>query len=317
MLLSIIIVNWNGQDFLRRCLQSIQLETQEIPYEIIVIDNASTDNSLQLLRDEFPDITLIVNNENVGFAKANNQGIARANGDYIILLNPDTEIRDNALQKLVTYLDNNPRIGIVGPRLTLPNGTIQGGAAGYYPNPVTIFNYALGLHILFPNYFHALWLAPKQYQQTSELDVDWVAGACMVLKSDVLKQIGHLNTNYFMYAEDIELCYRAKKAGWGVRCLSNSSVVHFIGGSVKQRKFQKNNQNIAGLDQFYTQRYSRHVKALMHLEGTFAFGLRALVYWLKVRIQSQPRFQNTALTMRQYAYSSWVYFLNSLGFKLL
>jgi len=312
MLLSIIIVNWNGQNFLRQCLQSIQLETQEIPYEIIVIDNASTDNSLQLLRNEFPDITLIINNENVGFAKANNQGIAQAKGDYIVLLNPDTEIKKQTLQKMAAYLDKHIDVGIVGPRLMLPNGSIQGGAAGYYPSISTILNYTLGLHALLPNHIHGLWLASKQYRAV-ELDVDWVAGACLMVRASVVKQVGHLNADYFMYAEDMEFCYRVKLAGWKIRCLPNLSIIHHIGGSIQQQKPQRIDQNISGLDQFYNQFHSRVIVALMHLEGVLAFGLRAVIYWFADKLRTQSDYQRSAIAMQRYAYSSLQYFLKSIG----
>ena len=307
--LSIIIVNWNTCGYLRRCLKSIRAEVTALTYEVIVVDNASRDNSLSMLATEFSDVKVVANSENRGFASANNQGIALASGKYLLLLNPDTEIRDDALGRMVAYLNSHPEVGAVGPRLTLPDGTIQTGAAGFDPSPSALFNYAFMLHALFPKSLRGIWLTKKHYRLSEEIDVDWVGGACLMMRSSAIKHVGTLNSGFFMYAEDIELCYRIKKAGWHVRCLSDIRVVHYLGGSTKQKGQRFIKQNITGLDFYYRSRFSKPKVALMHVWGTIGFTLRAVMYRFMVWIHKKSKYAERMRIMQKCALSSLHYLI--------
>jgi GT2 family glycosyltransferase len=308
--LSVIVVNWNTCEFLRGCLASVLAESAELALELLVIDNDSQDDSLNMLATEFPQATVIANTANVGFAAANNQGIALATGRHVVLLNPDTKVVDKALAKMVTYLDQHPSVGVVGPKLMLPDGTIQGGAAGHDPSPGTVFAYALVLHSLFPHRVRGLWLAKENYQ-AAENDVDWVAGACLMVRAPVIQQVGPMDTSFFMYAEDIEWCYRIKKAGWRIVCLSSTSVIHHIGGSTRQKGYGFVRQNIRGLDTYYRSRYSSILRAILHFWGGFGFLLRTTIYQILSWIRHDKKCTESRLIMWECAKSSFDCLLNS------
>lgn len=294
--LSVIIVNWNTCAYLRDCLASVLSQSEGLSLQIVVVDNASTDGSLEMLADEFPRVQVVANQENVGFAAANNQGIDQATGRHLLLLNPDTRIVDRALVEMVRYLDDHPKVAVVGPRLVLPDGTIQGGAAGYDPSPGTVLNHVFMIQRLAPNRIRGLWLAKQSYDAT-EIDVDWVAGACMMVRSDAVQQVGPMDTSYFMYAEDIEWCHRMRKAGWKVVCLGEVCVIHYIGGSVRQGGDELLALNVEGLDIYYRSRYSRPIRSLLHGAAAAGFAGRAVAYWLLANSRDGAAYRDTAKTM--------------------
>ena len=162
--LSVIIVNWNAAAFLPAALDSLWGTQGNLDMEVILVDNASSDASLTIVRERYPQVRVVANVANQGFAAANNQGIALARGRHILLLNPDTELPPTALSDLVAHLDAHPLVGVVGPRLESERGRIQGGAAGYDPSPTTIFNYATFLYRFFPERYRGLWLPQSTYR---------------------------------------------------------------------------------------------------------------------------------------------------------
>lgn len=274
--LSIVIVNWNAIDLMCDCLSSIYANCANLEFEVIVVDNDSEDD-LTVLQESYPDVSIIQNSQNVGFAAANNQGINEADGRYILLINPDTEVVGSALQEMVSFLDANGNAAAVGPRLVLPDGTIQGGAAGYFPSPKTLFNYAFMLHTLFPERAKGIWLAKRQYQ-LPVIEVDWIAGACIMVRREVIETVGLMDNTFFMYAEDVDWCYRMRQGGWQIYCLAELVVVHYIGGSANQRDISFARHNVLGLDHFYRKHYSLLDVRWMHLWGGLGFLLRAGLY---------------------------------------
>ena len=275
--LSVVIVNWNTCDMLRRCLASVYAQSINLSLEVIVVDNASHDESVQMVAAEFPETIVIANERNVGFATANNQGIRSSSGRYVVLLNPDTKIVDDALETMVEYMEQHPEVGVTGPRLILPNGAIQGGAAGYEPTPWTIFSYAFMLYRLLPVHMRSLWLAKKHYLQR-EVSVDWIAGACMMVRREAIEQVGLMDDGFFMYAEDMEWCHRIRTRGWRIVCLCQTRVIHYIGGSAHQKGSEFLGQNVRGLDRYYRQQYKPSTVTWMHLWGAAGFALRAVLY---------------------------------------
>lgn len=284
--LSVICVNWNAGEYLPAALHALFAAQGDLAMEVWLIDNASTDGSLAWVRREYPQVNVLTNSENRGFAAANNQGLARARGRYLLLLNPDTEISLAALQRLCDYMESHPEVGVAGPRLLGGRGKIQGGAAGFDPGPVTIFNYATFLYRLFPNRFRGLWLSQTAYMQTDPLQVDWVSGACMLVRAEAAAAAGPMDESYFMYSEDAEWCRRIRAVGYRVECHPGISVVHHIGGSARQLGPDFHAINIDSLDRDLRSRYSPAVVALTHLFGAFGFSLRYLLYegqWLRWR----------------------------------
>ena len=232
--LSIIVVNWNTGKLLVECLRSVYRFTKFISFEIIVVDNASSDDSLLSLQAQFPEVKLIRNRHNVGFAKANNQAYLEAKGKYICCLNPDTELLNNALEMMCDCLDNHVRCAIVGPKLLTPDRTIQYVCARRYPSMYTSFVWITGLNQLWPHMFEGENLENWDHQNSRS--VDCVAGACMVFRRDFLKDNLIFNDSYFMFGEDVDACLHAKRRGYTVHYLSDAEVMHYSQQSVKKNR---------------------------------------------------------------------------------
>jgi N-acetylglucosaminyl-diphospho-decaprenol L-rhamnosyltransferase len=222
--LSIVIVNWNVRDVLRRCLASVQ--AQSIPgSEVFVVDNASSDGSVDMLRAEFPDVLVIENEDNAGFTRANNQAIRRSTGRYVLLLNPDTEVEAGALWTMLAYMDANPQVGVVGPQLQFADGSVQ-SSRRRFPDLKTLFVESTILQrfsassAIVRRYF----MLDQPHDMTQE--VDWVVGACLMVRRQVVEQVGLLDERFFMYSEETDWCLRIKKTGWCIVYLPLAHVIH-------------------------------------------------------------------------------------------
>lgn len=224
--LSIVIVNWNAKELLRRCLESMYEGTRGIAFEVLVVDNASRDGSPQMVRHSFPQVRFIGNEENAGFARACNQGLRRARGRYIVLLNPDTWLPDDALGQMVAFLDEHPNIGVLGPRIVDPDGIVDPRCARRYPSLRSELFEKLRLDRRFPrsrlfgDYLMTYW------DHKDSREVDALSGACMMIRPEVVEGVGLLDEDFFIYGEDVEYCYRIKKTGWQVLFYAKSTVVH-------------------------------------------------------------------------------------------
>lgn len=230
--LSIVIVNWNVRDLLRRCLESVVSRQPSAVSEIIVVDNASTDGSVEMLQSEFPQVTLIANAENRGFPAANNQGITAAQGRYVLLLNPDTEVFDDALITLVHYLDAHPDVGLVSPQLLYPDGRIQ-SSRRRFPTLAILFLESTWLQSLAPRSLLSRYFFLDRPDDAT-LDVDWVTGAAMLARRETIEQVGRLDEGFFMYSEELDWCRRIKAAGWRVVYYPAAQIFHHEGKSSEQ-----------------------------------------------------------------------------------
>jgi GT2 family glycosyltransferase len=228
-MISIIIVSWNTAWFLENCLASILANPPTSQFENWVVDNASTDDSPRMVREIFPQVHLVENRENVGFARANNQAIQRCTGKYILLLNPDTLVASGALQALVDFLDEHPEAGAAGARILNPDCSLQ---ISSHPRP-TLSRELWRL-------FHLDSLSPyaeypvTKWETNQAQEVDVLIGACLLLRKEVLDQVGFLDEEYFMYSEEVDLCYRIQRAGWRLFWVPQAEVVHFGGQSTQQ-----------------------------------------------------------------------------------
>jgi hypothetical protein len=233
--LSIIIVNWNSIEFLRPCLVSLLNKNPDFDFEVIIVDNASTDHSIEVLKKEFPNIRLIENDLNIGFTKANNQAINEANGKYILLLNPDTIMTDeDILKKWVMFMENNPDVGASGCRLIYEDGSHQVGDAGFKPTIKTVFNFSFFLSKLKPDKFKGIFL---NYSKLNiPIEVDWIGGADFLVRKSILEKVGLMDEGIFMYADDIEWGCRIREHGYKVFYLPQMKIVHLQGGSAKKQK---------------------------------------------------------------------------------
>jgi N-acetylglucosaminyl-diphospho-decaprenol L-rhamnosyltransferase len=263
--LSIVIVNWNTRDLLTLCVQSVYDATSDLDFEIILVDNASTDGSAEMVRQDFPQVQIVANAENVGFVRANNQAIARCQGRYILLLNSDTQVLPRSLDKTVQFMDEHPTVGIAGIRLLNPDGSFQ---ASYTPFPTLWREFLIlsGLGRLlirstFPSY-------GPQTKKGAQRIKGYMEGAYLMTRREAVEQIGGLDERIFMYAEDVDWCYRFHQAGWEVWYLPQVSIIHHGGQSSKKRRGRMEAELYRSRVYFFRK----------HRGKTAAFCLKALIY---------------------------------------
>lgn len=233
--LSIIIVNWKSKDYLRKCVASIYAETKGFNFEIVVIDSASFDGSGEMLAQEFPQVRFIQSQENLGFSKANNVAFQASTGEVVLFLNPDTEVVGPAINKLFTALQELPNIGIVGARLLNTDGSLQTSCVQAFPTILNQLLNAEALRRLTPE--ANLWgmralFSPEQ----RPAPVEMISGACMMMRREVFERIGQFSLDYFMYAEDTDLCFKARRLGLTNYYVGTAVVVHHGGGSSQQAR---------------------------------------------------------------------------------
>lgn len=226
---SILIVSWNVCAYLRGCLESIYRDPPRCDFEIVVVDNASKDETLAMLRSEFPQVQVIAHPENLGFARGNNLALQSARGKYILMLNPDTLVYPGAIDALVQALEANPRLGGCGSRYLNPDQSLQPSC---YPMPTLFREFCRMFHL------DLLWPVGVYNMRRWPLDqprrVDVLQGASFLLRRDLLDQIGFLDPAYFMYTEEVDLCYRILKSGWELSWVPQSTIVHYGGQSTSQ-----------------------------------------------------------------------------------
>ena len=229
MNLSIVIVNWNTCELLAQCLDSIFAHPPGGDFEVWVVDNDSQDGSREMVQDRFPMVHLVANGENPGFARANNQALRRACGKYILLLNPDTLVTPGALERLVRFMEENPEAGGAGPRLLNPDLTLQESC---YPRPTLFSEFWRMFHL--ESIRHQGTYPMDQWSLEEDREVDVLKGACMIVRCDVLNQVGFLDEDYYIYSEEVDLCYRMQQAGWRLYWVPQAQVIHFGGQSTQQ-----------------------------------------------------------------------------------
>lgn len=275
-LLSVAIVNYNGGALLLRTLRSLYDTTAGLDLETFVVDNGSTDDSLESVRREFPSVQIIENGANLGFAAANNRALRQARGRYLLLLNPDVELRPGAVQTTLDYLEAHPDVGIVGPRVLLPDGRLDKPCRRSFKTPAIYFYKTVGLSALFPHSprFNRYYMGYLPEDQLTEVDA--VIGAFLMIRRECMEQIGLLDERFFIYCEDEDWCFRAKKAGWKVVYNPQAVVVHHKGSSTRRRRLRMVIEWHRAIFQFHRKNmaadYSPLVNGLVYL----GMGLRLL-----------------------------------------
>jgi N-acetylglucosaminyl-diphospho-decaprenol L-rhamnosyltransferase len=230
--LSVVIVSYNVREMLLACLRSLPAATAGLSVEVFVVDNASADDSVARVRAEFPDVRLTASRENLGFTRANNLALREARGRHVLLLNPDTEAEPGSLAALARFLDDNPAVGACGPMLLNTDGSLQKNGARF-PTIARELLHATGLWGLAPRYLERR-LGYGREDFTVPCPVDQVSGACLLVRGEVMRQVGMLDERFFMYYEEIEWCHRIRRAGWEVWYRPEARVVHHWMGSVRQ-----------------------------------------------------------------------------------
>lgn len=275
MKLSIVIVNYNVKYFLEQCLHSVQKAIHGLESEVFVVDNNSVDGSLKMVKDKFPEVHLIENKDNKGFSKANNQAIRKSRGEYVLLLNPDTIVEDDTLQKVIRFMDEHPEAGGLGVKMIDGKGKFLPESKRGLPSPSVSFFKIFGFSTLFPksrifSKYHLGYLDKDKVHQ-----IDILAGAFMLLRKKVLDEIGLLDEEFFMYGEDIDLSYRITQAGYKNYYFPETRIIHYKGESTKKSSINYVFMFYNAMIIFAKKHYSRENARSFSLMINFAIYLRA------------------------------------------
>lgn len=241
--LAIVIVNWNTKNLLEECLRSIQAETQT-PHCIWVVDNASSDGSREMVKERFPDVRLIENAENRGFAAANNQAIAQIQAPYILLLNSDTVVLDGALDRMVEHLELHPELSALGCRLLNADGTLQASCHRFYSTMGSLVENKLMARLIPWRFRHSPYLTFWDHSKNRQ--VDWVTGACLLVRKATIEKVGLLDEDFFMYGEEVDWQLRMRQSGHKVGFLADAYIIHYGGASAQKVYTTMNQHELAG-----------------------------------------------------------------------
>jgi GT2 family glycosyltransferase len=296
---SVIIVNWNTKQLLRDCISSVYEHSDDIDYEIIVIDNASTDGSTEMVKADFPQVVLIENPDNRGFATANNQGIAIAKGRYVLLLNSDTVVLNDAIANTVRFADENPKTAVIGCRVLNPDKTLQ-RTCFMYPS---VFNMLLSSTYLYKLFPKNRFFGREQMTWWDRDDirrVDVVTGCYMLVRQDAIEQVGMMDENFFMYGEETDWCYRFQKSGWEVMFAPVGEIIHFGGQSTAQRPVAMIVQLRMSILKFMRKHYNRPAYFTARLMVALFFAFRLPVWMAKGLISPAVR-NEAAIKLKAYS----------------
>jgi len=294
--ISIIIVNWNTRDLLADCLDSIASSgiAGDLNIETIIVDNMSTDGSQAMVRQRFPHVRLIANAENVGFARANNQGITVSNGHYALLLNSDALATPGSLQALIRLAETKPRAGVVGAQLLNPDGSFQASHTPF-PNLWQEFLILSGLGRV----LHGRWYPSRGPEEDRGPQiVDYVEGACMLVRREAFENVGGLDEGYFMYAEEVDWCYTMRAKGWQVWYQPAAKVIHLGGGSSQNRRTQREGNLYRSRVRFFRRHYGDRAARLLKLQIYGFTAIKIVVHEL-LRLVSSGRYGRPVVSLRE------------------
>ncbi len=310
--LSIIIVNYNTRALLQDCLQSL-MNTEGRDCEVIVVDNASVDGSVEMVESTFPGVVVVRNQDNAGFAKANNQGITLAKGKYLLLLNSDTVVRNGALGVMADFLNLNPTVGAVTCKLLNTDGTIQASISNR-PGPVLLFFRLLGVSRLISGDRARRWLSRtfgfflgktiRSYltpyaANGSSMEIENISGACMMLRGEAIEQVGLLDESFFMYFEDMDYCVRLQDAGWKMYYLPQGEIVHLGGGSSGGRMRNYSVHSYRALFLFYRKHFSRAMVVAVRSMVVTSSSIRWAWNWLRSKFSRRPVYRQNEMDLKQ------------------
>jgi GT2 family glycosyltransferase len=291
--LTIIIVNWNTRQMLADCLQAVDTTLNNLAYEIIVVDNGSTDGSQAMLGQQFPHVHLVQNYENVGFAKANNQGLTLSRGRYALLLNSDAFVAAGAIQTLVRLADTEARAGILGAQLLNPDGSFQASHTPF-PDFWQEFLILSGIgRLLFGSWYPSRGPEEEKGPQM----IDYVEGACLLVRREAFEEVGGLDEEYFMYAEEVDWCYTMRENGWQVWYHPDAKVIHIGGGSSQNRRPQRESDLYRSRVRLFRKYHGNRATLLLKLQ-IYAFTVIKMVYHRLLRLVSRGRYGRPVVSLR-------------------
>lgn len=276
--LTVVVVNYNVRDLLRDCLRSLQASRCRFRFEVIVVDNCSTDGSAGMVRTEFPNVRLIESPRNDGFAAANNRGIRAApSSRYVMLLNPDTVVPPDGLERLMEFMDAHPEAGVVGPKLVKGDGSLDLACRRSFPNPRIAFYHAFKLDKLFPRSPEFARYNLTFLDEDALSEVDCVVGAAMLVRSEAIEQAGLLDESFFMYGEDLDWAFRIHQQGWRVFYNPSVVIVHYKGQSSRQRSVRSILAFYDAMVIFHRKHYAARTPFAVNWAIFAGIGLRCLM----------------------------------------
>lgn len=279
-MVSVVIVSWNARDYLAECLESLKGDVYEGLIETIVVDNASTDDSVEMVRQQFPDVKLICNAENLGFSKANNIGIRQCVGEYIALVNSDVHVLKDCITNLVAYCQNQPATGLVGPFIIGSDGKQQRSCRGA-PSLWNMLCRALSLDVVFPHsrWFNGYFLGHWDHRTTASVDI--LSGCFWLAPRRALDDVGLLDESFFIYGEDMDWCKRFRDAGWDVVFVPQAKAIHYGGASSANSPIRFFVEKQKADIQYWRKHHSRIAVAVYYAISLLHHGLRIAGYSLK------------------------------------
>lgn len=297
MKLSIVIVSYNVKELLDQCLRSVEESAKNIQHEVFVVDNNSHDSSAEFVKKNYKNIKLIVNSQNLGFSKANNQALRQATGEYVLILNPDTELLSDTLPKMIDYMDSSkPEVAMATCKIELPTGGLDRDARRSFPTPAKALFHFSGLSKVFKgsNIFDSYYMghiSPKE-----ETEVDSCVGAFMLARNKVLKEVEYFDEDYFFYGEDLDLCYKIKEKGYKIMYTPITKIIHHKGASsgikkhsVEISKATKDSKKRAivestrAMELFYKKHYSLKYPKIVTLSVILAINLIKFIRLAKLK----------------------------------
>lgn len=291
--LSICIVTYQSCAYLAKCLESIYANPPEGTFEIIVVDNHSTDGTLEMLEAEYPQVQLIQNPANLGYTRPNNQALHRSSGRYLMLLNPDTLVLPQTLNQLISFLEKHSKVGICGPKVLNPDGSLQPQCRRGESTPLAVISYFLGLYRLFPNSSLLGGYLLNYMDEDETHEVAGVSGSCMLIRREILEQIGYLDEQFFAYQEDADYCFRTRQAGWQVFYVPDAKIIHYGGqGGSRVHPYRSIIEWHRSYWRYYRKNLAREYPALFN--GIY-YGLMALklVWALAMNLMRRGKFVPT------------------------
>ena len=283
--LSVVIVNYNVREFLEQAIRSLYQAVGELHIEIFVVDNNSIDGSVEMVRERFPEVQLIANEDNVGFSTANNQAIRIARGRHLLILNPDTIVQEDTLTTLVHFMDAHPKAGAVGCKILNPDGTFAPESRRSFPTPAVAFYRMTGLSKLFPKSetfgrYNLSYLSPD-----TATEVDALSGSCMVVRKEAIESAGMFDEDFFMYGEDLDWCYRIQEAGWKIHYTPATQIIHYKGESTKKGELRYvllfYGAMLRFAEKHFRKRHSFLFRRLLQLGIVARGSLQAVINWVK------------------------------------
>jgi len=316
MKLSIIIVSWNVREDLVRCLRSIEENRPMSEFEVIVVDNASSDGTVDAVRCDFPEVTIIANKENRGYAAANKQAVEKSRGEYTLFLNPDSIMLPETLDKLIEFMDDNEDVGICGPKLLNEDGTIQATVRRFPDFRSAWYRYTIFKALcIFRRHHHRYMMYDFSYDR--QMDVDQVIGAALMTRRSIIDELGGMDELFFMYYEEVDFCYRVKNAGWRIVFVPDIVITHFGGRSSEQIPIEVRAMSLTSVLGYFRKNRGAFVTGLFNVlfkpavilrcildivVGLLTCGLATLLLNRKRQLKSAVKVKRTAIWLWRYSW---------------